>query len=68
MNDNSITYNYDLLLSQLASQPGIDSKLLDFIQEGIQQIFEETEELTEYICYLESLLDDHGIPYRRSEI
>lgn len=68
MNDNKISYDFDSLLSQLTIQSGIDEKILNLFQEYIQQMFEETEELSEYICYLESILDNHGISYRRSKI
>ena len=67
MNSNKI-YDIPTLLFEFECTSGSEEQeeIIDLIRSCIGSLITEVEELSEYICYLESILELHEIEYHKS--
>ena len=60
-------YNFNDMLAAVESEMEIHIEAIQIAREGIGQLWEDLENMSEYICYLESLLKMHEIDYFRQD-
>lgn len=56
-------FNFNDMLAVVEDEMLIHIDAIETAREGIGQLFQDIENMSEYICYLESLLKLHEIDY-----
>lgn len=65
MNNNNI-YDIPTHIFEFECTSEAQEEIIDLIRSYIGSLITEVEELSEYICYLESILELHEIEYCKS--
>lgn len=60
-------YNFNDMLYVVEGEMETHIEAIQIARKGIGQLWEEIESMSEYICYLESLLKMHEIDYCRQD-
>lgn len=60
-------YNFNDLLAKMEDEMVMHKEAISIARNGIAQLFDELEQLSVYACYLEGILNMHGISYHRYE-
>ena len=60
-------YNFNDMLAVVENEMGVHIEALQGARKGIGQLWEDVENMSEYICYLESILKQHETDYQKQE-
>ena len=60
-------YNFNDMLAVVEDEMEIHIRAIQTARKGIGQLWEDIGNMSEYICYLESLLKLHEIDYHKQE-
>ena len=60
-------YNFNDMLYVVENEMEIHIQAIQAARKGIGQLWEDVENMSEYICYLESILKQHEIDYQKQE-